>query len=338
MSFRTRVTILGGLALLLMITLTIGVLRSPRRRPAAGAGVALIVPGTSDRVTRVAIDGRDTVGLQRDRDGNWWLEAGERLLPARDDRVDELLRVLGDGRTTRRVTADRELWPDFGLDRQSARRITLYGSDGQELVTVAYGRRTHAGGEAYVRRGASAEVFTVDAAPLFYLERDSVYWMELRLFASLIGSDAITRLELSADIADPSGLWRRFAYRLRRDGSGTWLLADNRGERVARQSRVRELLAALVALEGARVAPAAATPAAAAVAELEFTLQDASRYQVLVYDAANGDQFIMRAAGPGVPLDGTGEPIHYRVNAWTLERVFRPPEDIINIDGPNEGD
>ena len=329
MSFRRKVAILAALSLVLMATLLLAVLRSPRRRAAEGAGIPLATAATIDRVSAITVSGRDTIRLQRDADGRWWLRNAERELPARQSRVQQFLARLADSSTSRRVTTRAELWPEFGLDHGSAQRVLLEAADGELLAEVAYGSRSESGAEAFVRFGAADEVYAADAAVLFYLERESIYWTELRLFGSTLSVESIEQLVVSADIRDLGGLPHRFSYRLQRGGDAAWQLTDPRGETAARAGRVRELLAAVVSLEGARVAPTAPPADAAPSAEVTAELVDGSRYRFEVYGQAGAEQFTVVASGPAVPLDSNREPIFYLINDWTLSRVLRPPQDIV---------
>ncbi len=329
MSFRRRAAILAALSVVLMATLLLAVLRSPRRRAAQGAGIPLAAAGTIDRASGITLSGRDTIRLQRDADGTWWVRNAERLLPARQSRVQQFLSQLADSSTSRRVTTRAELWPDFGLDHNSAQRVLLEAADGELLADVVYGRRTESGAEAFVRFGAADEVYAADAAGLFYLERESIYWTELRLFGSTLSVDSIEQLAVWADIGDLGGLPHRFSYRLQRGSDASWRLADERGEMAARAGRVRELLAAVVSLEGARVAAATPPADAAPSAEVTAELVDGSRYRLEVYGEAGAEQFTVVASGPAVPLDANREPIFYLINDWTLGRVLRLPRDIL---------
>lgn len=354
MTFRARVILLGACAAVLTITLAAGLLSTERKQRGEGEPLAPVVPGEVRRIVfeRALREGRESIDLSRDDDGEaWWLTVNGELRPARVDRIERFLQDLTLARTARQVTSDRGLWRDFGLDGAGTSTLRLYGEADAELSRIVFGNRAERDREVFVRVGDGNEVYAAAAADiLFSMEREKTYWSELRLLPPSLSSSAVTRLEVSSTIAHRADAPPPISYRLELDTAGNWTVIDDDGVRTARQSRARELLAAILSLEGTQffatdaVVPGVtiSAPESAEVdpggvepgdgepeARLGITLRDGSRYEISIRHWHHDGYFIAVASGPGVPLDSHGGRIAYLIPDLTLERVLRFPSALV---------
>lgn len=345
MSFRNRIIVLGSLAGILSVTLAAGLFTTQRVPPGEGVRLLAVAPQT---VQRLVIKGPETTELIRADDGErWWLRVDGDLLPARAARVERFLQSATEARSTRRVASDRLRWADFALDGEGRYTVVLYqeadrdGDPGTELARAVFGDRTEQGREVFVRIGDEDATYAAVAADIhFSLQRDRLYWAELRLLPPDLTANDLSQLTIES-AADTDRSTRGFSYRLQRDSVGNWTIVDRDGERIARQSRARELVAAVLSLEGARffgndvaaiqtrIQGATVDAESGLVARIGVNSRDGTRREINVLHVSVDGSYIAIAAGPGVPRDPSGREVAYLVPDFTLERVLRPPADLI---------
>ena len=329
MTYRVRVLLLSLAIGVLALTWLIGVAGRTGRSAPIGAGILLVAPEALSSVTTVEINGAEAVRLEREhgQDGTerWWIALDERLLPARESRVGEFLQTLGEQQTEARVAVSPAGWPQFGVDEPVS--VRLFDRAGRDVAELSFGRRSDTGRGGYLRFDTGPEVYRVGDAPFFALERSPVFWSDLRLLPPGLTEDRVAGIQIRSDIGDINALSRRFTYRLVRGSGGEWIVDGPAGPASAQPTRARELITAILALEGSRFAAAEPSVVPVDQAVIDVDLFDGRRFSLTI--EARGDRLWVRSTGEGSPVDREGRTVRFEFASWNAERVLRPMEDLV---------
>ena len=339
MTYRARVLLLSLAIGILTLTWLVGVTGRNRRSLPTGAGVPLVAPAALPAVTTLEIDGAAVIRLERDHradeSGRWWIRLNDRRLPARGSRVEEFLQTLGEQQTESRVALSAAAWPQFGLNEPVA--VRLFDAAGRDVAELFFGRRSDTGRGGYLRFDTGQEVYRVGDAPFFAIERSAVYWSDLRLLPPALTEDSVVEVRIRSDIAAINELPRRFTYGLVRGNQGEWEVDGPAGREPAQPTRARELVTAILTLEGSRFATAGITTALAGPevqrdagtgggAVIDVALFDGRRFSLSI--EVHGERLWIQQTGAPAPVDQDGRPVIFEFSPWSAERVLRPVEDL----------
>lgn len=328
MTYRVRVLLLSLAIGVLTLTWLIGVVGRTGRSAPIGAGIPLVAPEALASVTTVEINGAEVVRLERDNgengSGRWWIALDERLLPARESRVGEFLQTLGEQETEDRVAVSPAGWSQFGVDEPIT--VRLFDRADRDVAELFFGRRSDTGRGGFLRFDSGPEVYRVGDAPFFALERSTVFWSDLRLLPPGLSEDRVAAVRIQSDIGDLNALSRRFTYGLVRGSGGEWMVDGPTGRAPAQPTRARELVTAILALEGSRFAAAEQTVVPVDRAIIDVHLFDGRRYTLTI--EAVGERLWIQPTGEGGPVDREGRPVRFEFAPWNAERVLRPLEDL----------
>ncbi|TVR02829.1 MAG: DUF4340 domain-containing protein [Spirochaetaceae bacterium] len=345
MTYRVRVLLLSLAIGVLALTWLVGMTGRGRRSAPPGAGIPLVAPGALPAVTTVEIDGAEAIRLERDRveNGRWWITLDGRALPARGSRIEEFLQTLGEQQTESRVAVSAAGWPQFGVDDPIL--VRLFDPVGRDVAELFFGRRSDAGRGGYLRFDTGQEVYRVGDAPFFAIERSAVYWSDLRLLPPGLTEDRVAAVRIRSDIAAINDLSRRFTYALVRGSGGEWIVDGPAGRVPAHATRARELITAILTLEGSRFAASGSpttdgprdTGVDSTVTDPRLTTVDRAVIEVELFDGrrasltidAYGERLWIQPSGVLAPVDGDGRPVAFEFAPWSAERVLRPVEDLV---------
>lgn len=355
MTFRTKVTALGAVILLLAAVLIAGAVFSVQTRGLAEVKEPLLPSLHANRVTAFAIKDPkakgtvETVSLSEAADGRWWVTRGGAAYPADKSKVESFLNDIANLETTRSVTADPALYKNFNLDAPQARVLTMSVANGRE-IELYYGKDALGGG--YVRLGNDPSVYLVDKALTYYLNRGAQSWYYLRLFPGTLTNIDIQSVDVKflagitpeerglikppakPDNALPASV-RTSGYRLVRqatnDNANTWFYQGDLTLSLD-QPQVESVVREIIDLQGTDFAAATISEAEAGVKSpgirVSVDTGEGKTYSLSIGHPAGKNTFYVLAAGPGIQTDRSGKPYIYVVSRYYLERALEPISDL----------
>jgi hypothetical protein len=181
---------------------------SPERMSARSAAYVWLESRFVDQADRIELTREETIVLLR-RNALWYVEHEGVEYPARQSRVEDLLRLL----------STRDLYPLRGSAASShealglgaaASRIVLRGGAGNfPLLDLLIGGRDAAGQDVYLRKSGQDEVRSGDDRFSGYLAGSRSAWYNLRLFPadgpSALTPDMVQRITVIPPAEDLSG-------------------------------------------------------------------------------------------------------------------------------------
>ncbi len=356
MSFRTRISILSVVLVVLIVTYVVGTAFSPQARRARAANQPVVSAFAVDDVGEIELfsqgddaDGR-TVTIRRDGEDEWSVRLEETFFPARASRVTALLEALQGLRTVRTVTDNSDLYGDFEIGEDAADRVTVTSTEGEVLATAYFGKPALQGNRVYVRTADDSSVYITRNSLSFYFQERPDYFAELLALPRGLTGSAVQRISIDADIAagepeeEGGAPTRRVArFTVFRNENGEWQFDDTftppEGAEVD-QDAVNRWAGNIVDFEASSFATAGT--GAATGTEDTFGLENPAmeviistgsgrEYALKVGDPAGSEQFFLQASGPDILSDENGEPYLLTASTFGVRRLFRAPDDLYTV-------
>jgi hypothetical protein len=256
----------------------------------------------ADRIELSGSDGQTTLV----RDGEWFVQRGDTRYPARQLRVEDLLRILSTKGTY--PVRGSSSYERLGLSLDSASRIIIRGGASEyPLLDLLVGNPDATGREVYLRKNNQDEVRSGDSKLSGYLSGAPSSWFDLRLFPHAEAPDSVQAFKVYVPAApDAEGK----DYRLTRTPEG-WASAEAPALKVDSQ-KVDAYLRSVFSTEGEDFVAAAGEVLNEGSIELEL-----------------GDGRVLRIVlGPALESERrsvvvSGSPLVYAFSEWALGRLFR---------------
>jgi hypothetical protein len=362
MDFRRRVTILSALIGLLGVTLVLGAVFSLQTRGLRTTVQQVFPSLQADAVTSISIATPDTaqssagsvsesvVELSKNASGQWTVKSGGISFPADESKINSFLSDLARLQTSRTVTRNPALYPDFQLEKSAAHRVTIVSSRGPRLE-MYYGKDAVGGG--YVRIGNDPAVYLADQSLNYYMTRGADGWDDLRLFPGTLRYSDIQEIDVSfqpgispqqrglvkiSGKPDPRlppsvhSTGYRLVRRQTAQSPNTWFYEGDLSITLD-QPQVESVAREFANLTGSSfVDPAAASTAGTGVdgpgIQVRAVSGNGSAFTLSIGKSAAKDVFYVRPHGPGVKTDAEGKTFTYRISRWYLERLLKPVDDL----------
>jgi hypothetical protein len=343
MLYKTKIRVLSCLVGILALIYVLTLVFDPRQSGDRNAAYVWLDPQWQEQVDRVEITGNAggaSLILLR-RAGKWFVARDGEEYPARQMRIEDLLRVLS-GRFRYPVRGSSPAsYERLALTEETASRIVVRGGAGAyPLLDLLIGRGDSTGSEVYLRRNNRDEVRSGEDRFSPYLSPSPAAWYDLRLFPDEgLGPDSVQRLTVAAPLppepdgaASPDGTDPSdradppdgadplegeappspLVFSLNRDAGG-WTLGSGV---LPDKQRVEAYVRAILGAEGEDFIPSANGT--------ELPL-NAGR---IVLELGDGSVRTIRAGYiPGSPnrlcATVSGSPYVYVLADWTRERIFR---------------
>lgn len=285
-----------------------------RLQEQADAAKETLVAVARDQVTAIELtrDG-ETIRLERDERGYWWLRAPQ-VAPARTITVDDLLYAVTSLRTQRRMDVQEGALGEYGIDETSpAIHLTGAAID----TTVRLGAKAPVGYDrTYVAVGAAVAICSTTLGET--MKKPLATFLRKELF------DVDRWRAVRVEVVDGDRSWS-----VAKDGEGVWRLDG--GVR-ADTDRVDGWLAAIDQAEAAPLT--AGDPPAAAWTEVRIYDEKGGEAEAAKGGAAPSASPASPAAVVRIARDGDGEPVGAQVGLgfWgrlspeTVARLLPDPE------------
>lgn len=353
MSFRTRISILSVVLVVLIVTYVVGTAFSPQARRARAANQPVVSAFAVEDVGGIELftqgddaDGR-TVTIRRDGEDEWSVRLEETFFPARASRVTALLEALQGLRTVRTVTDNPDLYGDFEIGEDAADRVTVTSIEGEVLATAYFGKPAVQGNRVYVRAADDRTVYITQSSLSFYFQEQADYFADLLALPRGLTGSAVQRISIDADIAvgepeeEGGEATRRVArFTVFRNENGQWQFDDTftppEGAQVD-QDAVNRWAGNIVDFEASSFATSDTGEAEDAFGlenpamEVTFSTGSGREYALQVGNRARTEQFFLQASGPDVLSDENGEPYLLTASTFGVRRLFRAPDDLYTI-------
>ncbi len=367
MSFRTRVSILSSVLVVLIVTFVLGTVFSPRARRARAVNRPLVEGIAPEEIGEIQFisdsdessdNAPGRVVVRRRGEQSWAVGIDGTFFPARSSRLSGFLDALSGLRTLRSVTDDPELYGEFEIGRSTADRLVLETADGLALATLYFGKSATQSDRVYVRSADDPTVYMTQNSVSFYFREGGTYWAELAVLPRSLGGNAVQRISIEADIAigEPSsgaeeggaaengstGPERRVAnFTVFRGDDGNWRFDDSftlpEDARID-QTAVDRWASNIVDFEASSYADQslAAGKTGLDAPNLSVSIDtDAGReYRLNVGSLVEsaGDQFYVRADGPDLRSGEGGQAYLFEASTFSIRRLFRAPDDIYSTE------
>lgn len=180
MTYNQRLIFLLSLIAVLALLFTGSFVFSPERLNTRSSSFAWLDSKLVPKISRIAINDEDKSFELLERSSQWFILHNGNEYPARQLRIEDFISIL----TTRAA------WPvrassassreRFGLDEESAGRITVYGEN-TVLLDLLLGDRDISGQEVYLREFTQNEVRSGSNTISSYIVGPVTGWYNLRL-------------------------------------------------------------------------------------------------------------------------------------------------------------
>ncbi len=221
MNFRRRVAVLSLTAGVLVLAIVAGLAFSPeaRRSRETRGGILLRDPAEID-----TLEISDSSGLRvfRRLGAAWVLDEDGAFLPARAERIEAYLTILGSLRSREEVSRREASWETLGLDDTSGRRIRLLLRDGSAAADFRVGRYSPDGSRVFLRMERDPRGYAVPGPVASRLPTARTTWLDLRVFGEPVPLEDVMSLRISGSLTFPDGTAFGPGYTLERDRSGGW--------------------------------------------------------------------------------------------------------------------
>jgi hypothetical protein len=120
-----------------------------------------------DKVEKIIIAKGKARAVELKKAGKDWVVASSFGYPADKERVEKILKALGEIREGKEAGESSASHEDFEVDKKKGGFVALYGSDGKELVKIVVGKnaqsRDFSANRAYMRFGDEAITYVVNS-------------------------------------------------------------------------------------------------------------------------------------------------------------------------------
>lgn len=326
MRFQDKVKWLSGALVVLLLVWGLGEFFSPERVAARSQTSSLLGTKPTEAADILLASGSSSVHLVK-QGGGWSLMDGKDALPVQGSRVEALLSALAKAGRRRPVAQAKEAWKDLGLDEAEAKTLRVADARGKVLLDLRAGNRGATGAGIYLRFAGSDASYLAESDLSSWLAADRGSWLDLRLWKTSLGSEAVESIEASSllDFAGqtnlaagqaPKTLARPVAWKFDRQGEG-WKGGPKDADPLAVESVVR----AALNLEAADLAVAPPPGAFDSLnARVSLVLGSAKTRLVEVGASAGPGRWWARASEGGVL-----SPYAFQLSSWSLSGIFRDP-------------
>jgi hypothetical protein len=194
MPYKQKVLFLSIIVAVLALIYAGTLVLTPERLNSRNAAYTWLESKWADQADRIEISNSgETLTLVR-RNALWYVEQDNAEYPAKQGRVEDLLRAL----TTRAAYPVRSAAPSsherLGLSEDAASRILVRGGAGTPLLDLLVGDGSAAGNEVYIRKSGQNEVRSGEDKFTVYLSPSPTAWYNLRLFPEAPVFDMVQRV------------------------------------------------------------------------------------------------------------------------------------------------
>ncbi len=319
MSFRTAVTALGALFIVLLAALVFGAVFAPASASKRAADAALF-PGLrpslvrqieiSDATTRIVgtkAAGQDAAG------GGWTLDIAGVPYPASQARADSFVNDMAALARGTLVTRDAASLASLGLGAAAGKRVVLRGSGSEVLAELHAGSAATGSQGMYVQPAGHNEAYLTGAALSGAVTTDRTYWAEMRILPSTVTGDSIIRLS----VAQKGTL--AFSWTATRERSAqnvnAWVIEGKTSVKI-QQDKLSSVASSVAGISGgdflldSHLAPDEST----AQAVINLTGSDNRSYTLL---------FGARQADARYPCVLVGTPVPWLVPEWRYQEILK---------------
>ncbi len=298
MSFRTSVTVLGSILVLLLAAFVLGTIFAPGSAAQRAADAPLFPGLRPSAVNQIEIrDASGSVLVRKDiginaaggssaraaasAGGEWRLDIGGAAYPASQARADAFVNDVAGLKRGTLVTRNASSITSLGLDPGTRRHVFLRGPSGDVLAEMAVGNAAAGSQEMYVQAAGRKEVYLTAGSLSNELATDRAYWGEMRILPAEVTADSIIRLSVERKGA-PRASWTATRERNGQNGL-SWVLEGDPGAKV-QQDKLSSLAASAASFSGsdflmdAHLAPDPST----AQAQVTVTGNDDRTYTLLI--------------------------------------------------------
>jgi hypothetical protein len=322
MAYKKKLLVLSVITGVLALGYTAALLFNPDRVGARRSLYLWLDPKWLDQVDRLDLRGDEDITLIRRGDG-WFAVMGDAEVPAKQSRVEDLLRVL----STRGAYPSRGSSPSsherLGLTEDAAFRVVVRAGAGVPLLDLLIGNRD-AAGQVYLRKNGQDEARSGEDLLGSYIAGSRGSWYNLKLLDGAGAPALVQRISVTAP--------GRASLVFTRSGQG-WTMEDASGEippgTVPDGPLVDSYIRGVLEAEGD-----------------DFTAALDARDPVfteggIVMEMGNGSIHAIRLGpvveGPGTQTRRsavvTGSGHVYALADWTVNRLFREPAYFTSASG-----
>lgn len=221
MSFRGRVAVLACAAGALALAIAVGLVFSPEARRTRESRGALLRLDPAEIESVEISDSSGTRAFRR-LGAAWVLDEDGTFLPARAERIEAYLAVLGSLKSLEEISRMEASWETLGLDDATARRVRLLLGDGAAAAEFRVGRYSPDGSRVYLRKDLDPRGYAVPSSVASRLPASRRSWLDLRVFGEPVPLEDVMSLRISGTLRFPDGTVFGPGYILERDRSGGW--------------------------------------------------------------------------------------------------------------------
>jgi hypothetical protein len=305
------ISLAGALALTLALGL---VFQTIQRTPPSDHP---FIPATwsSQTLDAVVIKGGALHVEMKKTAGTWSLVSQGDTLPVRASRVEDLLKSLAELRSLRLAARTAAGWGELKIDDQAATRIDMQA--GKQAISLWFGGQSSDGREQYVREAASPAVYAVKAGVAFWLQQDTAYWLDRRLWP-----ENLKEVDLIGITCQSVKNGTLKLVKETKNGIDSWTPTGGSGS--VQKDRLASWVQNLLSIEGDDVLPLDAEKVPATYGlSLNITLatKDGGSLPVFVYAPASTDgKWLLVPRFDSRRLSGQGRAIAVSVPEWKLQR------------------
>ncbi|MDR1904470.1 MAG: hypothetical protein LBQ88_19565 [Treponema sp.] len=332
MVYKKKVTVLSVLLILLSLVYTVSIFFDPQRIDERNALYAWLDARLVPQADRIEITRSGEEIILLCRNGVWFAAEDGREFPARQYRIDDLLRILSTEASYPVRARDASSFERLSLTAETASRIVIRGGAGvYPLLDLLIGRGDAAGVGINLRKNDQNEVRSGEDKITAYILGPRTSWYNLRLFPdtenNALNAGSVQRISVYAPGGASSSGGEaetgaeaavNAALVLARDkNAGGWVLDRDSGIALD-NPRVESYIRSVLEAEGENF-NTELTPADPVFneARIELELDDGSIRTIRV--GAENEQGMRNAVVSGADYV-------YIIAGWTAERIFRDAE------------
>ncbi len=244
-----RIIVLASINLVLLITFVLGLFTSPEAKSTRIQSARYISNFDTERVAKISIN---DVELSR-RDGIWYRIQETDLIPARSDRIADLLTGIQNLRGVRTISSDVSKQDDYGF--ASERQLSFFDKTDLELLSIRFGGPVQGSSAVYAISSRDEAIISMSNSIDYHTQQNEFFWTDLRLFTDRPGISDVERIEIEQEGAEKLVL-----IQVRKDSSELnenvfqWVFEDDPDQEVD-QTKAQGIIRSIVNLEGSDVEP-----------------------------------------------------------------------------------
>jgi hypothetical protein len=205
MPYKQKVLILSIVVAALALIYAGTLILTPERLNSRNAAYTWLESKWADQADRIEISkAGETLSLVR-RNDLWYVEKDNAEYPAKQGRVEDLLRAL----TTRAAYPVQSSAPSsherLGLSEEAASRVLVRGGAGTPLLDLLVGGGSATGREVYLRKSGQNEARSGEDKFTAYLSPSPAAWYNLRLFPEAPAFDMVQGVTVISPSGAPAG-------------------------------------------------------------------------------------------------------------------------------------